>query len=144
MIHEVLASDVDFATGMMNSGHHDAEILTCLTSRGLEPAKAAALLQDLHEGRKPAITVTIAPEAGSAPGSQQRRRSGPSAAQKRPAPHHHSHRGRRKRRAATWWFILLVIIFAWAVGYAFLHLGSDASKDVISRSKHEIPPAPGK
>ena len=53
MIHEIVSSDVDFARGMMGSGHPDAEILAYLASRGLDPAKAAQLVVDLRHGRKP-------------------------------------------------------------------------------------------
>jgi hypothetical protein len=140
MIHEILPSDVEFARGMINAGHSDEEIVSHLTSRSLERAKAAELLQDLRQGRSPPVQLAYVPEAGMRHGHRRHRATRPVEAH----PQRRSSRGRHGRRRFSWWFLLMLVIFAWALGYAYLHLGSDASRDVISRNKHEIPPAPDK
>ena len=143
MIREVLPSDVEFARGMMGGHHSDAEILAILHSRGVEPGKAAQLLDDLQHGRKPETHLPYSAASLSA-GPQTHHRTG-AAVVHTPASSksHHPHRSRRGS-GPSWWFLLLVVIFVWAIGYAFLHLGSDASQDVIQKVRHEVPPPPNK
>jgi hypothetical protein len=57
MIHEIVSSDVEFARGMMDSGHPDTELLAYLATRGLDPAKAAQLVDDLRHGREPSAQL---------------------------------------------------------------------------------------
>jgi hypothetical protein len=145
MIHEILASDVEFAQGMINSSHSDPEILAYLTSRGIESARAAELLDDLHHGRKPNIKVPFVPGAGSAPaGSPAPTRRAETPQQNHQALRKHVHKGKHKRHGMPWWFVLMVVIFILALGYAFLEMGANESDAIVNKVKHEIPPAPGK
>ncbi len=145
MIREILSSDVELAKGMLEASHSEAEILACLASRGIDSAKAAELLADLRHGRRPdtrlafdlggappaAIESRHAPGGDGVPASESRRR--------------HSH-GRRRyhRQGVPWWFLVLAAIFILALAYAFFEVGSDVSKESVSRVKHELPPPPGK
>jgi hypothetical protein len=140
MIHELVSSDVDFARGMMDSGHPDAEILGYLASRGLDPAKAAQLVDDLRHGRKPdaQLPFELRPAGHRAVG-------GGETARKEPQPGQSFHRqrprsGKHNRSAIPWWFVLLVVIALLALGYVLLETGANVSVE----DKHELPPAPGK
>jgi hypothetical protein len=144
MIREVLPSDVEFARGMITSSHSDAEILTILASRGIEPAKAAQLVDDLRHGRKPSWQLPFSPTTGAPAPITKAQASVPIPPPAAPAPRHRPYRRIHKRQAAAWWFLILLLIFAWAFGYAFLHLGSDASRDAAQKVRHEVPPAPNK
>ena len=145
MIHEILSSDVEFAKGMLNSSHSDAEILVYLTSRGIEPAKAADLLDDLRHGREPSARLAYVPGVGRSPATGQPRPGGADAPPTSETPRKHSHRGRmHQRQGVPWWFILLALIFIVALGYAFFEMGSAASNESVSKVKHELPPPPGK
>jgi hypothetical protein len=144
MIREILSSDVEFARGMITSSHSDAEILAYLTSRGIEPAKAAELLDDLRHGRKPSAQVAFMPGAGRSPATERPRPAEADASQQPESPRRHSHKGRHQRKGVPWWFILLVVIFILALGYALLELGGQASSESADKVKHELPPPPGK
>ena len=147
MIHEILISDVELARGMIESGHSDPEILACLTSRSLDPAKAAQLVGDLRHGRKPNAqrpfdlrqTVHTTDEGRSTERSQAHQ----------PPPAEHSHRkrsrsGKHKRASIPWWFVLLACIALGALGYVLFEAGKQASAEGINAEKHQIEPAPGK
>jgi hypothetical protein len=144
MICEILSSDVEFAQGMLKSSHSDAEILAYLTSRGIEPAKAAELLDDLRHGRKPNAQPAFVPGAGGSLTTNQPRPARAAALPAAEAPRRHSHRGSLKRSGFPWWFILLIVIFIMALGYAFFEMGGDASSDSLGKAKHELPSPPGK
>ena len=145
MIREILSSDVEFAKGMLASSHSDAEILGYLTSRGIEPAKAVELLDDLRHGRQP--NTPLAFEAGTTR-SPAAERGGPAKAHAPVAfesPRRHSHGRRRyKQLSVPWWFVFLAAIFILALGYAFLQMGADASRESVNKVKHELSPPPGK
>jgi hypothetical protein len=145
MIHEILSSDVEFAKGMLNSSHSDAEILAYLTLRGLEPAKAAELLDDLRHGRTPNAQSAFLPGVRGSPATNQPRPAAPYAPLVPEAPRKHSHKGRtHQQHGVPWWFILLAVIFILALGYTFFEMGPDDSSDAVSKTKHELPPAPDK
>ena len=144
MIHEILSSDVEFARGMINSSHSDAEIVAYLTSRGIHAAKAAELLDDLRHGRKPNAQLAFVPGAVSSPPTNRPRPAGADAPPTQESPRSHSHRGRIKHNGLPWWFILMVVIFILALGYAFFELGTDSSNESADTIKHELPPPPGK
>ena len=142
MIHEILPSDVEFAREMLHGSHSDAEILTALASRGIEPARATELVEDLRHGRKPSFQVQFGP--GS---SAHRAKRGPGTATEDPrqaagSPKPHSRHRRHKRSGGAWWFVLLAVIFVWALWYAWFKSGP--SQELIDFDKHRIPDAPTK
>lgn len=140
MIHEILSSDVDFARGLIDSGHSDPEILASLASRGLDPAPAAQLLDDLRHGRKPSANLPFDFRPAS-PGAVGKREPAREEAHRAPPAHRHrSHRRKHKRSAISWWFIILIGIALFALGYVLVQTGKGLSVD----DRHEIPPAPGK
>ena len=51
MTKNILESDIVFAKGLMSGDRPDAEIVTALTRRGVEPGAAARLVDDLRNGR---------------------------------------------------------------------------------------------
>ena len=124
----------------MDSGHSDTEILASLASRGLEPAKAAQLVDDLRHGRKPSahLPFEFRPAGHSAVGKREAARG--EAHHAPPAYRQRSGSGKRKRSAIPWWFVILIGIALLALGYVLLETGANISTD----DKHELPPAPGK
>ena len=144
MIRELLSSDVEFAQGMLNSSHSDAEILASLTLRGIEPAKAAELLDELRHGRKPSVLLAFLPGVEGSPQAGGPRPGGADAPPTPEPPHKHAHRGSHQRNGVSWWFIFLMVLFILALGYAYVEMGSDASKESVGKAKHELPPPPGK
>ncbi len=139
MIHEILLSDVELARSMIGASHSDAEILACLSSRGIESAKASALVDDLRHGRRPIAQFPFAP----APGTQATGTKSPTAIQDAPAPppakRHHSHRGKHRRGVIPRWFIFLVLIFIGALGWALYKAGLAITSNAAEQDKHEVP-----
>ena len=145
MIHEILSSDVEFAKGMLGSSHSDAEILAYLASRGIDPAKAVELLDQLRHGRKPDTPPAFVPGGAGHPATESGRAAGADAFPASGSRRKHSHGRRRyKQPSMPWWFILLAAIFILALAYAFFEMGSDVSKESVDKVKHELPPPPGK
>ena len=144
MIHEVLPSDVELAQGMLNDSYSDAQILAALTSRSIEPVKAAQLVDDLRHGRPPRVQVSFA--LGSTThrvtsGPTTPKDDAPQTADSRP-PHsrHRSH----KRGSGSWWIALLVVIGLWALWYVWVKAGAEVSQDAIDFHKHQVPEPPTK
>jgi hypothetical protein len=144
MIHEIVSSDVDLAMEMMASGQTDTEILASLASRGLDPAQAAGLMDDLHQGRKPKVKLPFELR----PASQRAVNGQGTARENEPSERHphrsHSGSGMHKRSTTPWWFIILLGITLVALGYILMEGGTQASREGINEEKHAIPPAPGK
>jgi hypothetical protein len=145
MIHEILSSDVELAKGMLESSHSDTEILGYLASRGIDPAKAIELLDDLRHGKKPHTPMAFVPGSAEPPATESRRAAVADASPASESRRRHSH-GRRtyKQPRMPWWFILMAAVFILALAYAYFEMGVDASKDSVSKVKHELPPPPGK
>jgi len=144
MIHEILPADVEFAKGMIHASHSDAEILASLAARGIEPTKAAQLLEDLRHGRTPDVHLPYPPDALFREAAHR----SPAAARHRappvPLPETQPHRRKHHRVRIPWWFVLLVVLFLVALGFAFFHTGRGVSRDAIQQNKHDLPPPPGK
>ena len=107
MIHEVLQSDVEVARRLISSGHPDPEIVVALTSRGIEPAKATQLLDDLHHGRRPAVQVLVVPRPSGdgAVGSPGTARG--DAPQEKHSHGSRSRGGKHHPSGIPWWFVIL-------------------------------------
>ncbi len=58
MTHDLLQSDIDLAKRLRGDHRADEEIITALVNRGIDPAQAALLLDDLRSGRKAAPQTT--------------------------------------------------------------------------------------
>ena len=145
MISEILTSDVEFARGMLSSNHSDTETLAYLTSRGIEPVKAANLLDDLRHGREPSAQFAYALGVRMSPSAGGPRSAGADALPTSETPRRHAHRKRTHQRPGVpWWFILLALIFIAALGYAIFEMGADASSESVNKAKHELPTLPGK
>jgi hypothetical protein len=144
MIREILASDVEYAQGMLEAHHSDPEVLASLTSRGVEPAKAAELLDDLRHGRKPNAQLGFVPRARRSPVTTQPRPARMDAPSSSESPHRHHHRTAHKRGGLPWWFVLLLVTFLLALAYAFVEMETRLSNESLDNARHEIPPPPGK
>lgn len=145
MIHEILSSDVELAKGMLESSHSDAEILGYLASRGIDPAKAIELLDNLRHGKKPDTPMVFVPGGARHPATESGRALVADASPAAESRRRHSHSRRRyKQPRMPWWLILLAATFILALAYAFFVGGSDAAKESVDTVKHELPPAPGK
>ena len=116
MIHEILPSDVEAARAMLTSNHSDAEILAFLATRGIDPAKAGGLVDDLRHGRHPIAQLPFGP-GESRPGATARAKAGAGDLPPRPdSPQTPPHR-RHRRARGSWWFVVLAIIFLLALAY---------------------------
>jgi hypothetical protein len=144
MIHEILSSDVEFARGMLNAHHSDAEVLTSLSARGVEAAKAAQLLDDLRHGREPSIHVPFALASTARPGAREPATTAKDAPPAAASPPPHSSYRPHRRSGVSWWFVVLLGLFLWALWYAWFKSGGDTSQDAINFDKHRIPDAPTK
>ena len=144
MIREILPSDVEFARGMINSSHSDAEILASLSLRGIEPARAAELVNDLRHGRQPIGDLSFLPPSGGHRVQRQARATKNKAYWEEAASPKRSHTGKHRHAGTPWWFVLLILIFVGALVYAWLESGTQGSKDAVDESRHELPPPPGK
>lgn len=137
MIHETLPSDVDLAKSMLGSGRSETEILAALASRGLDPPKAAALLDDLRHGRVPSTQLPFVT-------GPRRRRTDPAPPPwNADEPRKRSHRRKHRRSRIQWWFVVLLAVFACALVYAFLRMGADVSREAVDKAKHELPAGTG-
>lgn len=61
MTNDILLADIDYARRQMKDSAPDAAIVAGLISRGIEPAKAAQLVDDLRQGRRvtPALHLVL-------------------------------------------------------------------------------------
>ena len=110
MIHEVLPSDVDFAREQLSSEQPEAEIVSALAARGVGPAKATQLLDDLRNGRKPAVQILVVPRSN---GNGSRRSHGSArreAPHESPAPSRRSGHSGHRRAGVPGWFLLLAAL----------------------------------
>ena len=144
MIREILSSDVEFAKGMLDSSRSDTQILACLSSRGIDSAKAVDLLDDLRHGRRPDTRPVLVPGSTGHSATESGRAAGADAVPASASQRRHSHgRRRHKHSRVPWGFILLAAIFILALVYALFEMGSDASKATVDKAKHDLPPPPG-
>jgi hypothetical protein len=72
MTHNILLADIDYARRQLKLNAAEAAIVAGLVTRGIEPAKAAQLVDDLRNGRKITPDVQLAFRS-------RRRRSAPAA-----------------------------------------------------------------
>ena len=59
MTHDILRSDIDLATRLRDDQRPDHEIISALVHRGVDPGKAAQLVDDLRKGIKPTPQSSI-------------------------------------------------------------------------------------
>ena len=59
MTHDIVQSDIALASRLIGAQRPDQEILQALVLRGIDPAQAAKLLDDLHNGRKPEVRTSL-------------------------------------------------------------------------------------
>ena len=57
MTHDILRSDIELATRLREEKRPDEEIIAALVRRGIDPATAAQLIDDLRNGLKPTDLV---------------------------------------------------------------------------------------
>jgi hypothetical protein len=137
MVHDVLQSDIEFARALMQSNQADTEVVSALCRRGVEPAKASRLVEDLRNNVP--VTGTLPPLPGF---RSERRRSRP-AEPKRSEPvaetHTSERRSHHRRSSIPWWFLIIAAISIWAIGYCLWH----DDKNTADYEKHAIPAKPG-
>jgi hypothetical protein len=138
MTHDILPSDVAFARGLLKGIQPDSEIINSLAARSIEPAKAAQLIDDLRHGRDPKVqmhfVLGVRPKEANPPATPQVPVTAPSAPRRK----------KHKRSRVSWWAIALGMIVLWAIWYAWLKLGADASRDLHELDKHRLPDPPTK
>jgi len=123
MTHDILRTDIKLATRLMDEKRPDNEIIAALVTRGIEPATAAQLVDDLRNGKKVDAQSTLPMEFGlarrsrSKNGSQGSRQDQPSRSSqdesRREPPRHATVRGQEKS-AVPWRtpaiFVALVVV----------------------------------
>jgi len=139
MIREILSSDVEFAQGMLEASHSDAEILASLAARGLEPAKAAGLLDDLRHGRKPRAQLAFVPGPVIPRAAKGLEPAGASAIRSPEPSRKRLHRKKHRRKGIPWGFILVALIFIGALGYTLIQLQAYLSRESADKIRHELP-----
>ncbi|HOC56099.1 MAG TPA: hypothetical protein PKI20_10795 [Verrucomicrobiota bacterium] len=144
MIHEILPSDVEFAKGMLDASHSDEEIRTSLAARGIEPAKAAALVDTLRHGQTPHI-----PFPPGLPVARHHHEASPSASnspppEKRHVSREHFHRNKLKASARWLWVVVVAVIFTVAIGYVLLQVVGVVTHMGVQQDIHELPHSPGR
>ena len=145
MIREIVPSDVDLAKGMINSNHSDAEILASLTLRGIEPARAGQLVDDLRHGRRIASDLSFLPPPDTHHGGHAKASTAKSKAYwEQPVAPKRAHSGKHRRAGTQWWLVFLIVVFVGALVYAWMNLGKQSAGDAVGQHKHELPPPPGK
>jgi hypothetical protein len=72
MTHDILRTDIELATRLLAEKRPDNEIVAALVPRGLEPATAAQLVDDLRNGRKVNVQSALPMELGLARRSRSR------------------------------------------------------------------------
>lgn len=129
---------------MFKASHSDAEILVHLTFRGIEPSKAARLVDDLRHGREPSAQLPFVPSVDGGPATERPRQAEAGAIQQAERLRRHSHSGTHKRKVVPGWFILLAVVFILALGYGMLELVNQLTRESADIVKHELAPPPGK
>ncbi|HWX21868.1 MAG TPA: hypothetical protein VN578_18360 [Candidatus Binatia bacterium] len=70
MTHKILQSDIDLARKQLESKRPETEIVTALTRRGIEPAKAILLVHELRCGRRVVPEIDRLPRIVPGPSSE--------------------------------------------------------------------------
>lgn len=125
MTRDILQSDVQFAIRLTNENLAEAEVIQALVRRGIDPAKAAELVNDLRAGKPVSFDSTAALEF--TPRRRSRSRSSSSGTQEKPSlssAETTSRRERpapsaaRRRKSPLFWklFAVLVVLALLVVG----------------------------
>ena len=62
MTHDILQSDIELATRLRDEQRPDEQIISALVHRGIDPAKAAQLVDDLRNRRRPSVQAQLPAE----------------------------------------------------------------------------------
>ena len=131
MTHDILQSDITLATRLVGDQRPDDEIILALVHRGVDPAQAAKLLDDLRSGRKPTAQSPLPSEMSMSRRSRSRNAArgtsqgsatrSPEPESRRQPPSPPATRG-RKKPTVLWGVTLVVFVLAIAVvGIGLLH-----------------------
>ncbi|MGO8928748.1 MAG: hypothetical protein ACLQU3_17920 [Limisphaerales bacterium] len=147
MTHDVLRTDIELATRLRAAERPDDEIIAALVQRGVDPAGAARLVDDLRDGRKAIAQSPVPPEfllprrirtksgdRGTGP-SQPQPAQGANLRRKhsvRSARHH------RKRPAAAWRIPAIIVALGVVAGGILIahryHAGADSTEEHASKA----------
>jgi hypothetical protein len=142
MTHDILQSDINLAIRLKSDQRPDEEIIQALVQRGVDPVKAAQLLDDLRNGRNTNAGAPLPAEFGLARRSRSRsaaRRTGqspparssePDSRRERPTP---PTSPRRKKPAVIWVVLASILILAIAVIGIVLFQRSRAGSDAATK-----------
>lgn len=125
MTRDILQSDVQFAIRLTNENLAEAEVIQALVRRGIDPAKAAELVNDLRAGKP--VSCDSAAALEFTPRRRSRSRSSSSGTQEKPSlssAETTSRRERpapsaaRRRKSPLFWklFAVLVVLALLVVG----------------------------
>ena len=118
MTHDILQTDIDLATRLRDDQRPDEEILLALAHRGVDPAKAAQLVDNLRNGRAPVTPPILPPEFARSRRSRSRSVAretvqspptpDPQAAPERERRARPASQG-RKKFVAVWWAAVALV-----------------------------------
>jgi hypothetical protein len=160
MTHDILHSDILLATRLIDDQRPDEEILQALAHRSVDPVKAAKLLDDLRNGRKPepqsllSAEMTLPRRSRSRSGARQPSKGssnrsqepGPAAKPpRRPTHPRQSNAGLTKVLAAS--VLVLAMATAGIILLKRAHSGEDApeepqAKPATTKQAATHPPTP--
>ena len=138
MTNDILRTDIELATRLMEEKRPAEEIIAALIPRGIDRAKATQLVDDLRSGKKVDIQATLPMELGLA--RRSRSRSGSRGARQDQSSHSsqaESHRepSRRtsahshKKSAVPWLIPALIVVLVVLVGGILVFQRYRASTD---------------
>ena len=126
MTHKILQSDIELARKQLEAKRSDAEIVAALERRGIEPDKAAQLVQDLREGKPVSPEIDRVPQIVPGPSSEAAQNPGAGLEDAPEIEENFSGRsirrhGRRRPNPGRNWIIatalLLLVVTAGILGY---------------------------
>ncbi len=124
MTHDLLQSDIELATSLRDEQRPDEEIIRALVHRGVEPGKAAHLVEDLHTGKKLTVQASLPPEftlghrsrsrsAGRGHEQRSHKRSPESASRREPSA---QPAARARKKPAVIWLVAAAVVGLILVG----------------------------
>jgi hypothetical protein len=152
MTHDILQSDITLATRLIGDQCPNEEVILALVHRGVDPAQAAKLLDDLRSGKKPTAQSPLPPEMGMSRRSRSRNAArGTSQGSPTRSPDPGSRRQRssppatrgRKKPAVVW--MVAVVVFVLAIGVAGIalfqhyHAGANSQEDQRPKAASSMP-----
>ena len=138
MTNDILRTDIELATRLMDEKRPTEEIIAALVPRGIDRAKATQLVDDLRNGKNVDVQATLPMELGlsrrsrSKSGTQGSRQGQPahsSQTESRREPSRRTSVHSHKKSAAPWLIPALIVVLVVVVGGILVYQRHRASTD---------------